>query len=63
METNCTLILTTPTQRRYLILKAWSRRIPKKRNTSIYAIPDPNEAAFGWGIHIVKGYDLAVLGC
>jgi hypothetical protein len=39
----------------------WSKRIPKKRNTSIYAIPDPNEAAFGWGIQITEGYNTFVL--
>lgn len=39
----------------------WSRRMPKKLNTSIYAIPDPNEAAFGWGIHIVEGYNVFLI--
>ena len=32
---------------------AWSKLL---RNTSIYAIADPNEAAFGWGIQVVEGY-------
>ncbi|KUJ24352.1 uncharacterized protein LY89DRAFT_727384 [Mollisia scopiformis] len=39
----------------------WSRRMPKKLNTSIYAIPDPNEAAFGWGIHIFEGYNVFLI--
>lgn len=39
----------------------WSRRIPKKLNTSIYAVPNTNEAAFGWGIHIIEGYNIFLI--
>lgn len=37
--------------------RTWSRRIPKKCAASIFAIPNPDDAAIGYGIHIIEGYD------
>jgi hypothetical protein len=41
--------------------RTWSRRLPKKRAISIFSIPNPDDAAIGYGIHIIEGYDTLVV--
>ncbi|KAH7304343.1 hypothetical protein BKA65DRAFT_521457 [Rhexocercosporidium sp. MPI-PUGE-AT-0058] len=37
--------------------RTWLKRIPKKRNASIFSICSSNDAAIGYGIHIIEGCD------
>src|SRR4051794_30691367 len=41
--------------------RTWLKRIPKKRNASIFSICSSNDAAIGYGIHIIEGCDVVYL--
>ncbi|KAH8597300.1 hypothetical protein B0O99DRAFT_618507 [Bisporella sp. PMI_857] len=41
--------------------RTWSTRIPKKCAASIFSVPHPDDAAIGYGIHIIEDCDGVVL--